>query len=262
MMNLRTLGMAGVAMLAATILVSPVMAADFGDAVAQWDLADLTDSSGNGNDLTGAINVSAVSAGNGSSHSGSVLESSISFAGGSTTLVRFRSNLDAPESGHQLLKKQGSDINSISIRMKDSVFQGRTFAGLPGGFETDPVMPGSHWASAFRNDSSFPVKGTWYDLVYRDDIDNDQYGIRVYNTNSGALVSLDSSEWQSFDLGDGAYGNFSPLQFGASASIDTESVTVWDQVLTNENLDSIIPEPASLALLSLGGLTMLRRRRA
>ncbi|MAE67017.1 MAG: hypothetical protein CMJ18_22380 [Phycisphaeraceae bacterium] len=158
-------------------------------------------------------------------------------------------------------KSTPGDGNTLRLRADSDVDEARVFgAGLPAGFESDPVAPGSHWPAAYTNDSSFPVPGTWYDMVYRDDIGSSRYGI-IASESAGPFVNvLDSIEWHNFALPQGLFEITNPFSFGEGA-YDVESAAVFQGVLTNEEIADLLPEPASLALVGLGGLVMLKRRR-
>ena len=199
------------AVLAVAFLSVPVMAVGFSDAYAWWRLADTSDSnpgvSGDQALITPPSPQSETISGAGSNnffHSGGAMQTTFTFSGGSTTFVRFRYNRDGnpingvspitTASGGSLLNKNTpGNGNTLRLRSCEDCFEARQFGSGRNGLASDPAVPGSNWPAAYTNDDTFPVPGAWFDLVYRDDPDNNRYGI-IASESAGPFVNvLDST---------------------------------------------------------------------
>ena len=183
------------------------------------------------------------------------MQTTFTFSGGSTTFVRFRYNRDGnpingvspitTASGGSLLNKNTpGNGNTLRLRSCEDCFEARQFGSGRNGLASDPAVPGSNWPAAYTNDDTFPVPGAWFDLVYRDDPDNNRYGI-IASESAGPFVNvLDSTEWQSFDLLGGLFAITNPFDFGAG-NYDIESAAVFQGVLTNEEIAILLSEFAA-----------------
>ena len=263
------------AALAVAIMSAQAMAISFSDARVYVKMDSLTDVN-SGEDMTGVLNsVSGTVPGRGSNnmyHSGSatlLTGSATQFTGASTTFVRSRTT-SISDGANLLVIDDGA--HQIQARQKQDIFYARVFGGSGPGFEGDPRAPGANypgaWTSSDPNQSlsqaaggasntgGLPALNKWIDVFFVDT--QGTQNIRVYDTETRELLS-------NRPIGTGAVQNSynlgKPMQVNSGGVYDIESFAVFSSALTEaETAELLIPEPATVALLGLGGLMLIRRR--
>jgi hypothetical protein len=297
----KRIKLAVIVALAIGMFVAPTMAASFDNAVARWRFADLNDSNGANSALSyftyGPAHPHAWSennaetipgAGSNNLHgrvelpidgnyeydtfrAGTGAGGELKFPGDATiwSRVRFPS------------KQEGKGSASFGFYAAPN---GDTWAGgmrtlqngdLEEGIHSDPAKSGASAQSlevpfdieVGGDTPDFNVK--WYDLSVVNDTTAGRWTLYVYDTEAGTLIGSDTAT----GYGGGANGvgmleslNYIDLAANSwGGIIDIESAAVWNQALSADQIDALtngtIPEPASVALLGLGGLIMVGRRR-
>ena len=141
-------------------------------------------------------------------------------------------------------------------------------AGAP---DTISPQPGGGGGGAYATDLVGPVPvDVWTHVVVTFDDGTDLLnaymgGVPVATDQPlGADVTF-GSVFNWLGIGASAYGPASAQAAGARFDGQIALLRIYDAVLTEgeviDNMNSVIPEPATLCLLGLGGLALLRRRR-
>ena len=127
----------------------------------------------------------------------------------------------------------------------------RIFFGMPGGqgnFGIDESGIG-------QNNTDIPVVvGQTYRLVASIDFDGDQ--LRLW-------VNPDASDYDNGALDNTAdvTRDYGGTNWNTAIRLASGSMTQWDNLIVATTFNEAVPEPATLGLLGLGGLALLRRKK-
>jgi len=136
----------------------------------------------------------------------------------------------------------------------------KTFGGGSGVFQDIPVTPGQSWtASSWAEVSASdpPAAGQFGQLliIYRDPSNTSQVGSTLASQMvTGGTTPLDV--WQQGTLSGTVPAGVGFIRYQLNEGSPAGGAVFFD----DNNLTFVVPEPASLGLIGLGGLLALRRR--
>lgn len=167
----------------------------------------------------------------------------------------FKTNGDTSGSGVQTVVFNHEGHLNYTIGLNEAGPGAINFAGFDGGGFPSVSLDARNYAD-----------GEWHYVVASYDAGSNEMSLRVLNED-GSLDSTSAILTNDLDVGGAGNMFIGRNTFPVGADPRTflgliDEVRVSDMVLSDAELLGAVPEPASLALLSLGGLAAARRRRA